>query len=114
MSGNTHSLCPLDFAQKCCQNAGIMPFQRHKFQIFPAGHAPGPPRGTRLTARIYPPPRNVHILRTRLYVPRAYIPRMYLDKCLRSRQSTLTNNFIYMAVNPKALYMYLQDKKNEN
>ena len=33
-SGNTYSLCPLDFAQKCCQNAGIMPFQRPKFQTF--------------------------------------------------------------------------------
>ena len=42
-SGNTHSLCPLDFAQKCCQNAGIMPFQRPKFQKCSGGHGPGPP-----------------------------------------------------------------------
>ena len=56
------SLCPLDFAQKCCQNAGIMPFQRPKFQNFPGGMPPDPLDG-RALRRVYTPrPSNVHIL----------------------------------------------------
>ena len=48
MSGNTHGLCNLDFAQKCFENAEIMPFQRPKFQTFSMGYAPDPLDGRAL------------------------------------------------------------------
>ena len=55
VEGNTHSLCPLDFTQKCCHNAGIMPFRDPNFQTFP-GACPRTPLDERALRCVCPSP----------------------------------------------------------